>query len=106
MSCIEPPPRPGTTRARGVCTLVVSRQALIDSRHSTVICVPVYSSYNGLEAEVLIGPEAGLKQTSSLHCDSLASIPRALLRDFVGSLTPARMRDVDSALRVALAITY
>src|SRR2546421_9517658 len=39
--------------------VVVSRPVLIDSRFSTVICAPVYSSQHGLSTQVLIGVEEG-----------------------------------------------
>lgn len=44
--------------------VVVSRQALIDSRFSTVIRAPVYSSGEELATQVAVGPEEGLK-----HCE-------------------------------------
>lgn len=83
---------------------VVSRQALIDSRFSTVVCAPVYSRRDGLATQVELGAEDGLKQDSSIHCDALVSLPKSMLTDFVASLAPARMRAVDQALRVALAL--
>jgi mRNA interferase MazF len=51
-----------------------------------------------------VGPDKGLKHESSIHCDALVSLPKPLLTDFVASLTPARMRALDQALRVALAL--
>jgi mRNA interferase MazF len=85
--------------------VVVSRQALVDSRFSTVVCAPVYSRRDGLATQVEVGPGDGLKHESSVHCDALVSIPKALLRDFVGSLDPERTRFLDQALRVALGLT-
>jgi hypothetical protein len=35
--------------------VIVSRPAFIQSSSSSVICAPVYSSYHGLESQVLIG---------------------------------------------------
>jgi mRNA interferase MazF len=37
--------------------VVVGRQVLLDSRFSTVICAPVYSSHHGLSTQVLVGVE-------------------------------------------------
>jgi len=56
--------------------VVVSRQVLIDSRFSTVICAPVYTSFHGLSTQVLVGVEEGLKHPSSIHCDDLVSLPK------------------------------
>lgn len=47
--------------------VVVSRQALIATRFSTVICAPVYSSYDGLSTQVPVGIDEGLKHDSSLR---------------------------------------
>ena len=41
--------------------VVVSRQILLDSRLSTVICAPIYTTHHGLSTQVAVGIEAGLK---------------------------------------------
>ena len=51
--------------------VVVSRQVLIDSKFSTVVCAPVYSSRHGLSTEVFVGPDEGLRHDSSIHGDAL-----------------------------------
>ncbi len=84
--------------------VVVSRQALIDSRFSTVVCAPVYTRRDGLATQVDLGLDDGLKHESSIHCDALVSLPKPLLTDYVSSLPPARLRALDQALRVALAL--
>jgi mRNA interferase MazF len=84
--------------------VVVSRQAVIESRFSTVICAPVYSRYDGLATQVLIGPDEGLKHESSVLCDELMSLLKASLTDFVGTLGPDKRLALDAALRVALAL--
>jgi mRNA interferase MazF len=83
---------------------VVSRQAVIESKFSTVVCAPVYSRRDGLATQVDVGQEEGLKHESSIHCDALVSLPKPLLTDYVASLKPARVRVLDQALRVALAL--
>lgn len=83
---------------------VVSRQASIDSRFSTVVCAPVYSARHGLASQVAVGPDEGLKHDSALHCDELVSLPKARLTAFVGRLAPAGIADLDRALAAALDI--
>jgi len=85
--------------------LVVSRQALIDSAFSTVICAPVFSARHGLPTEVPIGVAEGLKHDSAVQCDGLISIDKMRLTDFVGALSPTRLPELDQALRAALALT-
>jgi mRNA interferase MazF len=71
--------------------VVVSRQVLIDSRFSTIICAPVYSVHDGLSTQVLVGIDEGLKRDSSIHCDELVSIPKSALTNFVGKLSPQKI---------------
>jgi mRNA interferase MazF len=83
---------------------VVSRQVLIDSKFSTVICAPVYSRHDGLSTQVKVGTEDGLKHESSVHCDELISLPKTALTRYVGSIGQARLRTLDLALAAALDI--
>jgi mRNA interferase MazF len=84
--------------------VVVSRTVLIDSRFSTVICAPVYSSHHGLSTQVLIGIGEGMKHESSIHCDELVSLPKSALTDYVGTLPDEKIAELNKALRVALDI--
>lgn len=84
--------------------LVVSRQALIDSKFATVVCAPVYSARYGLSTEVPVGAEEGLRHDSSVHCDALVGLPKAALSRFVGTLGVPRVPELDRALIVALSI--
>jgi mRNA interferase MazF len=84
--------------------VVVSRQVLIVSRFSTVICAPVYSSRHGLSTQVLVGIDKGLKHESSIHCDELVSLPKSVLTNYVGTLSPQKIEELDRALRIALDI--
>lgn len=83
--------------------VVVSRQVLIDSRFSTVICAPVYSRFDGLSTQVPVGVNEGLKHESSIHCDELVSIQKSRLTDFVGTLSDKKMGELNPALSIALA---
>lgn len=84
--------------------IVVSRQALIDSRFSTVICAPVFTRGLALESQVRIGIDEGMKHDCWIACDNLASVSKAKLTNFVGSLSRSKLEEVDDALRVALAL--
>lgn len=84
--------------------VIVSRQVLIDSRFSTVICAPIYTAYDGLVTQVPIGPDEGLKHDSSIHCDELVSLPKAMLTNFICTLPPVKIEALNRALLVALDI--
>jgi mRNA interferase MazF len=83
---------------------VVSRQALVDSRFSTVVCAPVFTRGHGLETEVSVGLEDGLKPPSWIGYDGLASISKIRLTDYGGRLSPEKLSRLSHALRVALDI--
>lgn len=85
---------------------IVSRQVLVSSRFSTVICAPVYSSHDGLSTQVLIGEQEGVKHTSSIHCDELVSLPKHYLTHFVGTLSPQKLRELNAALCNALDLDF
>jgi mRNA interferase MazF len=84
--------------------VIASRPALISSRHSSVICAPVYSTYDALSTQVLVGPDEGLKKESCIHCDDLMSLPKSLLTHYLGSLSPKGIREFDQALKIALGL--
>jgi mRNA interferase MazF len=97
--------RPGSADPRkSRVFVIVSRQTLIDSRFSTVVCAPVYSRHEGLATEVPVGVEEGLKHESGILCDALVSLPKSALTNFVGTLARGRAQKLDGALRIALAV--
>ena len=85
--------------------VIVSRQAVIDSRFSTVICAPVYSMHDGLASQVPIGPECGLNHESSVHCDELVSLSKTVLTDYIGTLSQGKINELNTALKNALELT-
>ncbi|MGD9247181.1 MAG: type II toxin-antitoxin system PemK/MazF family toxin [Desulfobacteraceae bacterium] len=84
--------------------IIVSRQILIDSRFSTVICAPVYTAYEGLSTQVLVGIDEGLKHDSAIHCDELVSLPKSMLTNYIGSLSHKKQQVLESALKIALQL--
>ena len=86
--------------------VVVSRQALIEARFPTVICAPVYTNGTGLSTQVSVGPDEGLKHESWIFCDDLASIPKSVLTQYIGSLPRAKLREIDHALAMALDLHF
>ncbi len=84
--------------------VVVSRQVLIDSRHATVICAPVYSRHDGLSTQVAVGVDEGLKHDSSIHCDDLVSLPKTVLTNYIGQLPETGLVELDQALKIALEL--
>ena len=84
--------------------VVVSRQVLIDSRFSTVVCAPIYTAYEGLSTQVPVGTDEGLKHDSSIHCDELMSLSKSMLTQYISQLPQQKQRLLDKALKEALQL--
>jgi mRNA interferase MazF len=95
---------PGTDPKKFRVFVIVSRQILIDSRFASVICAPIYSNYDGLATQVQVGVDEGLAHESSIYCDELVSLPKSRLTNFIGTLSPVKINELNQALMVALDI--
>ncbi|MGD8955118.1 MAG: type II toxin-antitoxin system PemK/MazF family toxin [Desulfobacterales bacterium] len=84
--------------------VIVSRQILIDSRFSTVICAPIYTAYEGLSTQVPVGIDEGLKHECGIHCDELISLPKSMLTNYVGKLPLEKLHLLKRALKIALQL--
>jgi mRNA interferase MazF len=84
--------------------VVVSRDALITSRFSTVICAPIYTAHDGLSTQVAVGTHEGLQHDSSIHCDALMSLSKSVLTHYTGHLSAAKLDELKQALVAALAL--
>jgi mRNA interferase MazF len=82
--------------------VVVSRQTLLDSKAAHAVCAPINTEGHGLETEIQVGQEQGLKHISYINCDLLVRIEKSKLTDYVGSLAPQKLRAVNQSLRIAL----
>lgn len=83
--------------------VVVSRTFIAENDDvSTVVCAPVYSQFLGLSSEVVVGPEEGLPRVSSVRCDFLTLMFKRKLTQFVASLPPRKLAELNRAVAVAL----
>lgn len=85
--------------------VVVSRNFVAGNADiSTIICAPVYSEILGLKSEVELGSEDGLPHDSAIRCDFLALLFKQKLTHFVGTLSTAKIKELNRALRYALEL--
>lgn len=85
--------------------VIVSRDFVAThERISTVVCAPVYGEVAGLGSEVVIGPEDSMPRECAIRCDYLTLIFKKKLTGFVATLSPAKVADLNRALRYALAL--
>jgi mRNA interferase MazF len=90
-------PRPDKRRP----VLVLTRQDMI-GRLETVTVAPLTSTVRGVPSEVVVGPEAGLKRQSAINLHNVATVPRAGLRTYVGTVSPETLHAVRASLLFAL----
>jgi len=81
--------------------LLLTRSDMIAALN-TVTVAPLTRTVRGVPSEVVVGPEAGLKEVSAINLHHIVTIPRAGLRRFVGSVSASTMGKVRSALLFSL----
>ncbi|HZE79259.1 MAG TPA: type II toxin-antitoxin system PemK/MazF family toxin [Candidatus Polarisedimenticolia bacterium] len=96
--------KPGGDAKQHRLFVVVSRQVLIDSKFSTVICAPVFSNGQALSTQVTLGPDEGMKHPSWIMCDNLVSLRKTELSQFIAQLPTVKIAELDRALRTALSV--
>jgi mRNA interferase MazF len=81
--------------------LVLTRQDMLE-RLDTVTVAPLTSTIRGVPSEVVVGTEAGLKRRSAVNLHNVATVPRAGLRTYVGTVSAHVLDAVREALLFAL----
>jgi mRNA interferase MazF len=85
--------------------VVISRDFIAQNEDvATVVCAPVYREILGLKSEVVLGIEEGLPRESAIRCDFLSFMFKGKLSQFVGSLPPSKLEELNSALRYSLQL--
>jgi mRNA interferase MazF len=83
--------------------LVLTRGSLL--RHlNQVVVAPITRTVRGIATELPVGEECGLKEPSAAKLDQLQAVHRDRLGRRVGSLDPARKRELRQAVLFALEL--
>lgn len=80
--------------------LVLTRGALL-SVLETATVIAITSTRRGVPTEVPVGTEEGLKGPSCVNLANVFTVRQTDLRQFVGTVSPAKMKDVCLALAIA-----
>jgi mRNA interferase MazF len=83
--------------------VLVSRDEAYAVR-TRVTVVPLTRTVRGIPTEVRLGPSEGLPKAGVANADEVVTVPRALLRSRITTLSPAKVEELDDALRFALAL--
>jgi mRNA interferase MazF len=80
----------------------VSRQALIDSKFSSVICAPVFTQGAKLATQLEVGPEEEMLHASWIMCDRLVAFLKSELTNYMGPLGPLKLAGLNRARKISL----
>jgi mRNA interferase MazF len=69
-----------------------------------VLCAPINTFGVGLSTEVQVGVDEGLKHNSVINCDQITRLEKSMLTDYIGLLSLAKLKQLRTALLVALDI--
>lgn len=83
--------------------VLLSWEAALDIRNRITVA-PISSRIRGLDAEVLLDEDDGVRERCAINCDVIATVLKRTLRDPVTRLSTARMRDVERAIHLALGM--
>lgn len=74
---------------------------------SGIVIAPLTRTVRDIASEVAVGRREGLSERCAINCDNLATIAKDLLSERrIGKLGPAKMRELDRAVRFALGIVF
>lgn len=91
----------GPGRIRPV--VLVSRETAYDARQLLLIA-PVTTRIRGIPAEVALHRAEGLDRPSVANCDVITPVSKRMLLRRAGALLPAKVKELDDALKFALGI--
>lgn len=80
--------------------MVLTRPSLLKVLH-TVTVAAITSTLRGAPTEVAAGPDEGLKQVSCINLTNVFTVRQSELRNYVGSVSAQKMREVCHALNIA-----
>ena len=86
------------------------RPVVLISRNSSyryrdmVIVATVSRRIRGIRAEVRLGPEESLRVPSAANLDSIMTIPKSGLQEYISTLSEGKTQEVDAAIHYALGL--
>jgi len=92
-------PRPTGNRP----VILLSREEAYSVR-TRVTVVPLTTHVRGIPSEVRLGPSDGLPRAGAANADEIVTIPASLLDRRIALLKPAKMAEIEEAVRFALAL--
>ena len=83
--------------------VLLSREEAYAVRNLVTVA-PVTTRSRGIRSEVRLGPEQGLPKPCVANLDTIATIPKAALRDRISLLPLEKIEALNAAIRFALGL--
>lgn len=71
---------------------------------SLIIVAPITTRIRHIASEVLLGTDDGMSRDCVANLDTIATIPKDCLRDRLTSLSPQKLKEVETAIHFALGL--
>ena len=84
--------------------LILTRSAAVAVRNQVVIA-QITTTVHGIPAEVALTRADGMPRDCVVNCDVLMTVPKARLTSRIAKLTPAKMDEVQRALKFAMELS-
>lgn len=81
--------------------VLVSRNQAYRVR-SAVTVVPLTQTIRKIATEVALGPADGVPKASVANADDLVTIPKVRVQDYLTTLSPAKLADLERAIKFSL----
>ena len=83
--------------------VILSRDSIIPHLGEVTVA-PVTSTVRDIPSEVLLDREDGMPRECAINCDHLQTVAKGRIGSLITTLSPARMREVRSAIVFAIAL--
>ena len=83
--------------------MLLSRDEAYSTRN-LLIAAPVTTRIRGIPAEVRLGSEEGLPRESVANLDTITTIPKSSLQEYITSLSQNKLHAVEEAIHFALGL--
>ena len=95
---------PRWTRRQGRRPVVLVSRDDAYQRRQLVLVSPVTTRVRGIPSEVRLGPPDGLPRECAANADTIVTIDKGRVVEFVARLSPTKLRKLNDALRYALGL--
>ncbi len=83
--------------------VLLSRNSAYSIRENVTVA-PVTTRIRNIPTEVSLGPEDGLSRASVVNLDTINTIPKGNLQEYLTSLSSEKLLAVEAAIRFALGM--